>query len=85
MKKFFSFFFIALFLFGFIYVGIGFYLAHTILNIDHSCGVQEGSLPNTWSTKNDYQDIKVQKRIDLRKNFNSKKYHLYKWKNIIFT
>ena len=60
MKKYFySFFSIILFL-GVIYFGTGFYLAHTILGIDHSCGVHEGSLPNTWSTKVDYQDIKRQ-------------------------
>jgi len=84
MKKFFIFFFITLFFSGIIYVGIGFYLANTILKIDHSCGVHEGSLPNSWSTKNDYQDIKDKNRIDLRKNFNSSKYHLDKWENVFF-
>ena len=43
----------------FVYFGGGFYLAYTILKIDHSCGVHEGSLPNTWSTKVNYKDKKV--------------------------
>ena len=55
-KIFYSFFSIVLFL-GLVYFGTGFYIAHTILRIDHSCGVHEGSLPNTWSTKLDYRDI----------------------------
>ena len=85
MKKlYYSFLSIILFL-GLVYFGTGFYLAHKILYIDHSCGVHEGSLPNTWSTKVDYKDIKDKKRIELRKNFNSATYHLDKWKNITFS
>lgn len=85
MRKFFySFFSIILFL-GVVYFGAGFYLAHTILRIDHSCGVHEGSLPNTWSTKFDYQDIKDKKRIELRKNFEATKYHLNRWENVSFS
>ena len=37
-----------------IYFGVGFYLAHTILRIDHSCGAHEGSLPDTWTTLKDW-------------------------------
>ena len=78
MRKFFySFFSIILFL-GVVYFGAGFYLAHTILRIDHSCGVHEGSLPNTWNTKLDYKEIKDKKRIELRKNFEATKYNLQK-------
>ena len=85
MRKFFySFFSIILFL-GVVYFGTGFYLAHTILRIDHSCGVHEGSLPNTWSTKLDYQDIKDKERIELRKNFEATKYHLNRWENVSFS
>jgi hypothetical protein len=84
MKNFiYSFFLIILFL-GVVYFGAGFYLAHTILKIDHSCGVHEGSLPNTWSTKFDYENIKDKKRIELRTNFNSDVYHLDKWENVTF-
>ena len=64
---------------------MGFYLAYKILKIDHSCGVHEGSLPNTWSTKVDYKDIKEKKRIELRKKFEATKYHLDKWENVNFS
>ena len=85
MRKFFySFLSIILFV-GIIYFGTGFYLAHTILSIDHSCGVHEGFLPNTWSTKLDYQDIKDEKRIELRKKFEATKYHLNKWESVTFS
>ena len=84
MKKFYySLISVILFL-GIVYFGTGFYLAHTILGIDHSCGVHEGSLPNTWSTKVDYQDIKDKKRIELRKSFKATKYHLNQWENVTF-
>ena len=83
-KVFYSFFSIILFL-GVVYFGTGFYLAHTILRIDHSCGVHEGSLPNTWSTKLDYQDIKDKERIELRKKFEATKYHLNRWENVTFS
>ncbi len=84
MKNFFySFFSIILFI-TLVYLGAGFYLAHKILKIDHSCGVHEGSLPNTWSTKVSYKDIKDKHRVELRKKFEATKYHLYKWENVIF-
>ena len=31
-------------IFSFVYFGIGFYLAHTILRIDPTCGLHEGSM-----------------------------------------
>ena len=68
-----------------IYFSIGFYIAYNILKIDHSCGEFEGFLPNTWSTKVQYPNIKNQKRIELRKKFNSKKYHLDTWENVTFS
>ena len=83
-KIFYSFFSIILFL-GLVYFGTGFYIAHTILKIDYSCGVHEGSLPNTWSTKLDYKDIKDKERIELRKKFEATKYHLQKWENVTFS
>ena len=67
-----------------IYFGVGFYLAHTILRIDHSCGAHEGSLPNTWSTQADYQDYSALASSELRKNFDSSKYHLDDWKEVRF-
>ena len=84
MKKFYyRFFSITLFV-GLIYFGTGFYLANKILYIDHSCGVHEGSLPNTWSTKFNYKDIKEKKRIELRQTLDATKYHLDKWENVTF-
>ena len=70
--------------FGIIYFSVGFYLAYTILRIDHTCGVHEGSLPNTWSTNVNYTDIKDKKRIELRENFEANDYHLDKWENVTF-
>ena len=67
------------------YFCIGFYIAHNILRIDHTCGEQEGSLPNTWSTDVDYPDIQDEKRISLRKNFKFNKYHLNEWESVSFT
>ena len=70
--------------FIFLYFSIGFYLAHDILRIDHSCGAHEGSLPNTWSTKLDYQDYSILVKSELRKNFKSSEYHLNKWQEVYF-
>ena len=66
------------------YFGIGFYIANMILRIDHSCGVHEGSLPNTWVTKYDTKDIKNNKRILIREKFDAKKYHLNSWEEVKF-
>lgn len=68
-----------------VYFSIGFYIAYKILRIDHSCGEHEGFLPNSWSTKVQYPNIRDKKRIELRKNFNAKKYHLNVWENVTFT
>ena len=83
MKFFFYGFFSIIFL-GLVYFGIGFYIAHKILYIDHSCGVHEGSLPNTWSTNVNYENIKDKKRIELRKKFEASDYHLETWENVTF-
>ena len=84
MKKFFFYFFFTILFLLFIYFGSGFYLAHKILRIDHSCGKHEGSLPNTWTTKVGYENLNDEKRIKLRKNFNEKKYYLHKWEDVNF-
>ena len=85
MKKFYYCFISVILFLGIIYFIIGFYLAYKILRIDHSCGVHEASLPNTWNTKVDYKDIKDKQRIDLRKNFKATKYHLSKWEEVVFS
>ena len=51
--------------------------------MDHTCGLHENSLPNTWSTKldaynNNYASHK------LRQNFAYEKYYLDDWQNIYF-
>ena len=57
MKKKLIYIFSSLIFFIFIlYVAAGFYLANTILKIDPSCGLHEGSLPNTWSTLVDHHE-----------------------------
>ncbi len=67
-----------------IYFGIGFYLANKILRIDHSCGLHEGSLPNTWSTALDFHEYSILSRSELRKKFPSKNYYLNEWQEIYF-
>ncbi|HJM83382.1 MAG TPA: prolyl oligopeptidase family serine peptidase [Nitrospinota bacterium] len=67
-----------------VYFCVGFYLAHTILRIDHSCGDHEGSLPNTWSAQKGYQKYKIEAKSKLRKNFDSARYHLDKWEEVFF-
>ena len=53
MKRFLIFFSGIIFFCFIIYYGIGFYIASSILKMDHTCGLHENSLPNTWSTKVD--------------------------------
>lgn len=67
-----------------IYSSVGFYITYSILHIDPSCGLHEGSLPNTWSTKNDYFDYPIVSKSLLRKNFPSTKYHLNTWQEVYF-
>ena len=67
-----------------IYIGIGFYLANTILKIEANCGLHEGSLPNTWSTYVDHHEYSVLVRSQLRKNFPFKKYHIDDWQDVYF-
>ena len=71
--------------FGFIIYGAaGFYVAYSILKIDHTCGWHENSKPNTWSTKIDAHEYTNLSRSTLRSNFPSNKYHLDEWKNVYF-
>ena len=85
MKKkfiyYFSFFFICIF---FVYFSIGFYLANTILKINPSCELHEGSLPNTWSTYIDHHEYTNLRRSFLRKNFPYKKYYINNWEEVYF-
>lgn len=85
MKKKIIYFFCSLALFSFlIYFSVGFYLANTILRIDPTCGLHEGSLPNTWSTYIDHHEYSNLTRSELRKNFPFKEYHLNEWKEVYF-
>ncbi len=68
----------------FIYGAAGFYVAYSILKIDHSCGWHEDSKPNTWSTKIDAHEYTNLTRSRLRDNFPSNKYHLNEWQNVYF-
>ncbi len=67
-----------------IYGAAGFYVAYSILKIDHTCGWHENSKPNSWSTKLDALEHKNLTRIRLKENFASKEYHLDEWQNVYF-
>ena len=67
-----------------LYVAAGFYLANTILKIDPSCGLHEGSLPNTWSTLVDHHEYTNVNRSILRKNFPFKNYYIDDWQEVSF-
>jgi len=67
-----------------IYFSIGFYLANSILRIDPTCGLHEGSKPNTWSTFIDHHEYSILDRSQLRKNFPFKKYHIDEWQEVNF-
>ena len=85
MKKIIIYLFCGLILLSFfVYFSIGFYLANTILRIDPTCGLHEGSLPNTWSTYVDHHEYSNLTRSELRKNFPFKEYHLNEWQEVYF-
>ena len=67
-----------------VYFSIGFYIANSILKIDPTCGLHEGSTPNSWSTAIDHHEYSILQKSELRKNFDSKNYHLDKWKEVYF-
>ena len=68
----------------FIYFSIGFYLANKILKIDPTCGLHEGSLPNTWDTSIDHHEYKILAKSQIRKNFPYSKYYLKNWQEVFF-
>ena len=71
--------------FGFIIYGAaGFYVAYSILKIDHTCGLHENSKPNSWSTKIDAHEYTNLSRSKLRESFPSDEYHLNDWQNVYF-
>ena len=85
MKKKFLIIFLSIFSVGFFIYGLaGFYVAYSILKIDHNCGWHENSKPNSWSTKIDAHEYSNLSRSRLRENFPSSKYHLDEWQNVYF-
>jgi alpha/beta superfamily hydrolase len=84
MKKIIIFFIIFFVFILFIYFYIGFYLANKILKIDPTCGMHEGSLPNTWSTFVDHEDYTILSKREVRKNFPFKKYYIDEWQEVFF-
>ena len=73
-----------IFILSFIYFGAGFYVAYQILKIDYSCGLHEGSLPNTWSTSVDSHEYDDISQRMLRKNFLYENYYLDEWQDVYF-
>ena len=57
-----------------VYFTAGFYVAYQILKIDPTCGLHEGSLPNSWSTTVDSHEYSILARQKVRENFNSVSY-----------
>jgi len=70
---------------AFLYVSAGYYVAYSILKIDHTCGLHQNSKPNTWDTAIDANEYKNLTRQRLRLNFPSTDYHLEEWKNVYFS
>ena len=70
---------------GFLIYGVaGFYVAYSILKIDHTCGWHENSKPNSWSTKIDAHEYSNLSRSRLRDSFPVNEYHLEEWENVYF-
>ena len=67
-----------------LYFTTGFYVAYQILKIDPTCGLHEGSLPNSWSTKVDSHEYSILAQQLVRENFNFKEYYLDEWQNVYF-
>ncbi len=67
-----------------LYFTIGFYVAYQILKIDPTCGLHEGSLPNSWSTKVDSHEYSILAQQLVRENFNFKEYYLDEWQDVYF-
>jgi len=69
----------------FIYFGVGFYLASSILKINPNCGLHQDALPSTWSTFVDHHEYRILERSQLRKNFPYKNYHMSQWQEVFFS
>ena len=67
-----------------VYLTAGFYVAYQILKIDPTCGLHEGSLPNSWSTTVDSHEYLILARQKVRGNFNFKDYYLNEWQDVYF-
>ncbi len=67
-----------------VYFTAGFYVAYQILKIDPTCGLHEGSLPNSWSTTVDSHEYSILARQKVRENFNFKDYFLDEWQDVYF-
>ncbi|PPR47950.1 MAG: hypothetical protein CFH19_00038 [Alphaproteobacteria bacterium MarineAlpha5_Bin9] len=83
MKKFYKLIFFVIFSLIFLYFGLSFYLANTILKMNHTCGDSSGFSPNTWKVLADH-NMKSESRINLRNNFEESKYYLDKWESVNF-
>ena len=84
MKYIFRFFLSIIFLLIVVYFTAGFYVAYQILKIDPTCGLHEGSLPNSWSTKVDSHLYSILSQQRIRENFNYKDYYLDEWQDVYF-
>ncbi len=84
MKRFLKYLISIFIVLSFIYYGAGFYVAYQILKIDYSCGMHEGSLPNTWSTSIDAHQYKDISQRTLRENFPYENYYLDEWQDVYF-
>tara|TARA_B100000242_G_scaffold265429_1_gene213578 strand:- start:238 stop:918 length:681 start_codon:yes stop_codon:yes gene_type:complete len=84
MKYIFRFFLSIIFLSIVVYFTAGFYVAYQILKIDPTCGLHEGSLPNSWSTKVDSHQYSILSQQRIRENFNYKDYYLDEWQDVYF-
>ena len=67
-----------------VYFTAGFYVAYQILKIDPTCGLHEGSLPNSWSTTVDSHEYSIPAQQIVRENFNYKKYYNNFYNFIVF-
>ena len=84
MKYIFRFLLSIIFLLIVVYFTAGFYVAYQILKIDPTCGLHEGSLPNSWSTKVDSHQYSILSQQRIRENFNYKDYYLDEWQDVYF-
>jgi len=84
MKRLIKYLFTLIIILFFTYYAAGFYVAYQILKIDYSCGLHEGSLPNTWSTSIDAHQYNNVSQKNLRENFQFENYYLDEWQDVYF-